>query len=136
MEEPSPLICLEKNSARVIRIPIHFENGLHLTPSGLMAREFGKYNSDFFINFSEDVLKKANLKNAMEVMCLGISRGSILDLIVIGDEETHIWGEEGKDVSYVAHRLAHMAYCGLTSEGAVPRFDRIPYVKQIIPRIG
>lgn len=58
--------------------------GIHARPASLLMKEAKKWNSMITIKVNS---KKANLDNILEILGLGAKRGSMIELIVEGEDE-------------------------------------------------
>ncbi len=66
------------------------EQGMHVRPAGLLAKQVKKYSSEISI---ERDGKKINCAKLMAVMALGIKKGDSVDVIIEGEDEEKAFEE-------------------------------------------
>lgn len=62
--------------------------GLHARPASLLVKEATKFDNEIMIEFED---KKLTLKSIMAVMSLGVPKGSVIAIIVDGDDPDEVF---------------------------------------------
>lgn len=64
---------------------IRTTTGLHARPATLLVRKASSFKSEIFLEFDD---KKANAKSLINVLSLGVTKGSKILITASGDDET------------------------------------------------
>lgn len=66
-------------------VKVKCSTGLHARPATLLVKKASSFKSDVSLEFNG---KKANVKSLIGVLSLGVTKGSTVNVIVSGDDET------------------------------------------------
>ncbi|WP_409302655.1 HPr family phosphocarrier protein [Peribacillus sp. SCS-155] len=66
------------------QVEVRLKNGLQARPAALFVQEASRFSSDVFL---EKEGKKVNAKSIMGLMSLAVSSGTVISLIVDGNDE-------------------------------------------------